>query len=211
MKLILTTTGFLLFVFSSITAQRLEYDVIRSDESMGTTVVNRTNTNGKVTYLLNTKTEFRVIFKFEVEYELEETFLNGTLQSGRSFNTLNGNTQKETELAIKQGFYSLIIDGIHTQVDEKEIRNSVSELYFEEPYDGKEVFSAYFGRMLTFDKIGEHLYKLVSPDGTNEYLYENGICVNVKVSRDFATFNQVLKPELLAAVRNNKYANSISK
>lgn len=211
MKLLLSTVGLVFFVFSYATAQRLEYDVIRNDESMGTTLVNRTNANGKVTYLLNTQTEFRVIFKFEVEYELEESFQNGVLTSGRAFNTLNGSTQKKTELAKKAGLYSLIIDGIHTEIHEKEITNSVSELYFEEPYDGKEVFSAYFGRYLTFDKIGEHVYKLVSPDGTNEYTYENGICVNVKVSRDFATFSQVLKPELLAAVRSNKFANSLSK
>lgn len=211
MKLLLSTIGLVLFVFSSITAQKLEYDVIRNDESMGTTIVNRTSNNGKVTYLLNTKTSFRVIFKFDVEYELEESFLKGALVSGRSFNTLNGSTQKKTELAKKEGFYSLIIDGIHTEIDESDIQNSVSEVYFEEPYDGKEVFSAYFGRNLTFDKIGDHVYKLVSPDGTNEYTYENGICVHVKVSRDFATFSQVLKPEMLAAVRSNKYANSVSK
>lgn len=178
---------------------------------MGSTIVNRTENNDKISYHLNTKTSFRVIFKFDVEYDLKETFIHDILQSGSAFNTLNGSTQKSTELSKKEGHYSLIIDGIHTKVDLNAIENSVSELYFEEPYDGKEVFSAYFARYLTLDKIGEHKYKLISPDGTNEYTYENGICVSVKISRDFATFSQVLKPELLQAVRNNKFAKSISK
>ena len=178
---------------------------------MGVTSVERIQTNGLVTYHLNTQTEFRIIFKFEVEYDLEESFRNGILQTGTSFNTLNGSDQKSTKLTKKTSLYELIIDGITTKVDEPEIKESVSEVYFEEPYHNKQVFSAYFGRYLSFEKIGEHTYKLVSPDGTNEYTYENGICTRVKVSRDFATFSQELKPELLTAVRNNKFSNSTSK
>lgn len=191
--------------------QQLIYDVIRNDESMGSTIVIRTASDEKVSYHLNTKTSFRILFKFEVEYELKENFSSGVLQTGTGFNTLNGSVQKEIELFKRAEYYALVMDGIDTKIRETSILNSVSEVYFEEPYDNKKVFSAYFGRFLSFDQTGEHSYKLVSPDGTNEYTYENGICVSVKISRDFATFSQILQPELLAAVRNNQYANSISK
>lgn len=211
MKLHLTTAGLIFFTVSSVFGQTLLYDVIRNDESMGVTSVERKLANGSVTYNLNTKTEFRIIFKFEVEYELVESFRDGILQTGTGFNTLNGSDQKRTKLSNKGSFYELIIDGIATKINEHEIKESVSEVYFEEPHHNKKVFSAYFGRYLTFEKVGEHTYKLVSPDGTNEYIYENGICTRVKVSRDFATFSQELKPHLLTAVRNNTFSNSTSK
>lgn len=201
----------LIVIQISVFAQKLVYDVIRSGSSMGQTVVNRTVANGQLSYHLNTKTKFRVVFSFEVEYDLVELFEEGVLVSGTGFNTLNGGIQKETKLQRSTRDYELEIDGISTRISETEIRDSVSEIYFEEPHQGKKVFSAYFGRFLEFEKTGEHQYSLTSPDGTNEYYYENGICIKVVVSRDFATFSQVLKPDLLAAVRSNKFSSVATK
>lgn len=199
-----TTIMFCLFAFAHSMGQTLTYDVIRNGDSMGTTIVTRSLEGNKADYHLNTQTEFRILMSFEVEYDLKETFNDGVLVSGTSFNTLNGSEQKRTKMTRDGDHYSLVIDGIRTTVSEKAITNSVSEIYFEEPYDGKKVYSAYFARYLTFDKIGEHAYALSSPDGTNEYRYENGICVRVDVERDFANFHFELKPESLSAVKNKK-------
>lgn len=187
-----------------ISGQKLVYDVVRSGSSMGTTVVERKVAGDAITYYLNTKTEFRVLFSFEVEYELVEVFQNLILQRGSSFNTLNGSMQRKTELKRIPHQYELVVDGIKTAVSETEIRDSVSEVYFEEPYNGKKVYSAYFARWLQFTEVAPHQYSLVSPDGTNVYTYVNGICTEVKISRDFATFSQVLKPELVAAVKQKQ-------
>ena len=145
-----------------------------------------------------------MIFSFEVEYDLKETFDAGGMISGSGFNTLNGGTQKETQMRRLSDRYELVIDGIRTEIDETAIFDSVSEIYFEEPHDGKRVFSAYFGRFLTFDKEEDGTYSLTSPDGVNVYTYYNGICTEVKVSRDFATFTFKIKPESLTAVKNKR-------
>lgn len=195
---------FYLLAYISVTGQTLQYDVIRSGKSMGTTLVKRTINGDQVVYHQNTKTQFRILMSFDVEYDLKETFVNGELISGIGYNTLNGSEQKRTVMSKEGDKYLLIIDGIRTEVSEQSIRDSVSEIYFEEPYNGKKTYSAYFARYLTFSKTGDHTYALSSPDGTNEYIYENGICTRVNVSRDFASFHFELKPESLAAVRNKK-------
>ncbi len=200
---IFTLIGFFLGL-TSVVGQTLTYDVIRSDKSMGQTIVERQKTGKEIAYSLNTKTAFRVIFLIEVEYDLQEIFLGKHLQSGTSFNSLNGSIQKKTSIAKRLKDYELIIDGISTSITKDTITESVSEIYFEEPFHGKDVFSAYFARHLKFEKIGDHKYSLTSPDGTNVYTYENGICTRVDISRDFATFSQVLLPEHLANVRKGK-------
>lgn len=201
------------FLFSIILwpafGQTLKYDVVRNGSSMGTTLVERKVDGNKITHHLNTSTEFRILFHFKVEYDLIETFEGEKLVSGTSWNTLNDSKQRETDLSVKDGRYSLIIDGINTVINEETITESVSEIYFDEPEHSKKVFSAYYGRYLTFEKIGEHQYQLGSPDGYNIYTYENGICTEVKISRDFATFSQVLQPEMLAAVRSKKITGSM--
>ena len=208
MKNWLAVIGFYLMGVASISGQTLHYDVIRNGESMGSTIVKRMRNGNQVTYHLSTKTEFRILFLFKVEYDLQETFENGVLVNGKGYNTLNGSVQKETKMQKKTNGYELIIDGITTEVSERGIKESVSEIYFEEPYDDKPVYSAYFARYMNFDKLGDHQYSLTSPDGTNVYTYENGICTEVKVSRDFASFTFFLKPESLAAVRSKKIIGS---
>lgn len=203
----LRTASLLIVYFLGILSalsQTLRYDVVRGGSIMGTTKVSRISTGSETLYHLNTQTEFRILLSFEVEYDLKETFENGVLQHGTSFNTLNGSTQKETTIRKENAGYRLTINGIPSTVSESAITESVSEIYFEEPYDNKKVYSAYFARYLYFDQTGEHEYSLTSPDGTNIYVYENGICVEVKISRDFASFSQVLQPEVLAEVRSKK-------
>ncbi|MEQ8472983.1 MAG: DUF6134 family protein [Marinoscillum sp.] len=202
---------FLLAVCLSLTGQELLYDVIRNGSSMGVTKVERRIVGDKTNYSLNTKTKFRIIFSFEVEYDLQESFDRGVLFSGTGFNTLNDGIQNETKLTKRQNDYELVSDGISTRISEVEIKDSVSEIYFEEPFDQKKVFSAYFGRYLVLVKTGDHQYSLTSPDGTNVYTYENGICTRVVVTRDFATFSQELQPHLLSAVRSNKFSSSKTK
>ncbi len=204
MSRLIATILVTLLIATSLSGQTLTYEVIRSGKSIGQTVVKRVVEQDQTFYLLNTQTEFRVIFLFEVEYDLKEEFAKGCLISGTGFNTLNGSTQKKTWLKQRSADYELVIDGIKTSIAEDSIFNSVSEIYFEEPFDKKEIFSAYFGRHLAFEKIADHQYSLSSPDGTNVYFYENGICVRVDISRDFATFSQVLQPELLARVRKKE-------
>lgn len=204
-------TSFLLIIilltYSSVFGQMLHYDVIRNGESMGTTDVLRKKVGNDILYHLNTKTEFRVVFLFKVEYDLKETFRDGYLIGGTSFNTLNSGVQKQTAMKQANDGYELVIDGIKTHVREDKIQESVAEIYFEEPYDGKAVYSAYFGRYLYFEQVSNHKYQLISPDGTNIYTYENGIVTEVNISRDFANFSQILKPESLAAVRSNKISS----
>ena len=58
------------------------------------------------------------------------------------------------------------------------------------------------GQYLTFEEVDDHVYKMESPDGTNVYTYMNGICTEVKVSRDFAKFYFRMAPETFYAIEN---------
>lgn len=185
-------------------AQELTYDVIRNGSRMGTTVVGRTVDGGLVSYALNTKTSFRVLLSFDVVYDLQETFDHDILVEGTSYSTLNGSMQKETSIKKQEGGYQLVIDHVPTRINDLSIRQSVSQVYFQEPTDGQEVFSAYFARYLPFRKLGDHMYLLVSPDGKNTYHYENGVCVRVDIVRDFASFSQVLRPVHLKEIRSGQ-------
>ena len=113
--------------------------------------------------------------------------------------------QKQSEIYVNDhGKYIVKIDDVASNTDEKEIVYSVSKLYTDEPVCKSKVSSQSFGRYLTLTKTDDHTYELVSPDGTNYYTYENGICKEVKVSRDFATFYFRIQPESMIRVLETK-------
>ncbi len=196
----------IILLIKSADGQVLHYEVVRSGKPIGTVDVVRTIENGIETYALENVVEFRVLLTFNIKYVLRESFKDGMLISGEGYNTLNGSTQKETSITFRNGKYKLMIDGIEGYMESGDtIRYAASQVYHQEPNGNERVYSEYFGRYLQFKQIGEHKYTLSSPDGENVYEYQNGFCTKVHVSRDYASFSIVMKPESLADVKSNGY------
>lgn len=151
---------------------------------------------------MHTKVEFRLLFTFTVDYFIEEYYQDGVLIEGSGYNTFNERLQNESEIHKTADGYTLKSNRIKHPTSVDEIRYGVAQIYFREPQDDEEIFSQAFGTWLPFEKVGDHVYEMESPDGINEYTYKNGICTQVKMSRDFATFYFIMQPESLAAVEN---------
>jgi hypothetical protein len=189
-------------VASPLLGQTLQYEVVRGDKSLGEMKAQRYWEGNEEHYHIKSGVEFKLLFTFNVDYEQEEVFVNDTLISGNGYNTLNGSTQKETNLKKDKSYYHIAFDGIDNRLHEEAILQSMSQIHFREPKDGASYFSQHFGQYVTFKKVGTHKYIMVSPDGENEYTYENGYCTKIKVERDYATYYFKMKPETLARVKN---------
>ena len=197
---------FALLLTAPVSGQVLHYEVVRNDKAIGTIDVVRTIENGIETYSLENVVEFKLLFSFHIKYVLKESFKDGMLITGEGFNTLNGSTQKKTSIQFRNGKYKLLIDGIEGYVESGDsITYAASQVYHQEPEGNQKMYSQYFGRYLQFKKVGDHKYTLSSPDGENVYEYQNGFCTTVHVSRDYASFSIVMKPESLADVKRSGF------
>lgn len=165
--------------------------------------VKRTALENQTYYEIDSKVIFRMLFSFVVDYESTSEYKYGQLIKEYTHNQLSGNTQKKSTIWWDGKKYTLDLDGSRITID-KPINYSVAAIYYEEPGDNQKVYSPQFGKYLTFEKISDHVYEMVSPDGRNEYYYTNGICTEVKVFRDFAKFSFVMTPKSLAAVESKK-------
>lgn len=191
----------MLFIIAwSSKGQDLHYEYLRNDHRIGSLEIKHLVNDGLESFTIHNKVAFKIIFSFNVEYKLQETFIDGVLSFGEGFNTLNGVSQKETVIKLKDDGYHLKIDGIEAHNEKSPIRESMSRIYHEELQNGKKVYSQYFGMYLIAEKIGENKYSLKSPDGENIYQYSDGYCVEVKVIRDFATFYIKMLPESRSAI-----------
>lgn len=177
----------------SLPAQRLYYDVVKGNKSVGNLIVTKKKLpTGAVKYNIKSDVSLKILFTFNVEFVAEEIFENGRLVDGDAVSTLNGRTQKDSHISKKGQGVIIKLNGSDYDHSEQEVTYSVPMLYFEEPGHREAIFSQQFARYLTVKHMdGEYI--LDSPDGYNYYSYKNGICQEVKVNRDFATFYFKLK------------------
>lgn len=190
------------FVICIASAQTLHYDVVKGDKKIGDMNVSRSIKNETVNYSVDSKVIFKLLFSFTVNYESTCEYKHGMLIKEYAHSKLNGSTQKKSTIWFNGEKYTLDLDGTKIKLSDKKIEYSVGVIYFQEPYDQQKVYSPQFGKYLTFEKINANQYELESPDGLNLYTYLNGICTEVKVSRDFAKFYFRMTPESVMAVKN---------
>lgn len=203
MRKLSTILILLVLAASSANGQILKYEVVKGTKKLGDMTVERKTYNDEVEYHINSKVIFRLLFTFTIDYESSAYYKNNILQRESALNQLNGSTQKSSALIKKGDDYSLTLND-NTTFHKGPITYSVSSIYYEEPEDGEKVYSPQFGEYLTFEEIEDHVYRMESPDGTNIYTYMNGICTEVKVSRDFAKFYFKMAPETLYAVKSKQ-------
>lgn len=196
-----TILMFLFCAASSASGQMLKYDVVKGTKTLGEMTVERRSYNNEIEYHIKSKVVFRILFAFTIDFECSAFYKNNILERESTVNKLNGSNQKSSDLVRNGDNYLHTLNDLTTP-EKGPIDYTIAAIYFQEPYSGQKVYSPQFGQYLTFEKIGDHVYKMESPDGTNLYTYMNGICTEVKVSRDFATFYFKMAPETLYALKN---------
>ncbi|MFY0689037.1 MAG: hypothetical protein JXQ90_17840 [Cyclobacteriaceae bacterium] len=184
------------------TGQILRYEVVKGDKIIGEMNVSRTFSGNHEEIELRSDVNYKLLMSFHIQYSLNEYFYNGILQNGKGHNSINGSIQKEYHIDKNPSGYRIFFSEIPTDLNYESIKYTVAKLYFIEPIDGQIIFSQHFGRYLEFEEVRNHEFRMVSPDGTNYYTFENGICTQVKVSRDFGTIYFKMKPESYAIVKN---------
>ncbi len=176
-------------------AQLLKYQVFKSKKEIGTMTVSRVSSLSEVTYENITEVRYKILIELEIKYFLQETFEQGVLMRGHGFSSLNGSKKTTYDIVKKEEGYVLRAEDIPQRLPLETIIYSAAKIHFEEPRDQQAVFSQHFVTYLNFEEINPHYYLLTSPQGENYYRYENGICTEVTVIRDFGTLYFNLMPE----------------
>lgn len=184
-----------LFNPGTLSAQTYKYDVVKGGKSIGEMIAIKKVIGDTIEYSLSSKTVVKIIFTLRVNYDLNETYINGALTNGDGLSTLNGAVQRQVDTQKVGDHYVVENTSNIIKIDKEAITYSIPELYFSEPKESTTVFSQIFATYLEFEKVGEHKFMLYSEDGKNTYFYKNGICVEVEVSRPYATFSMILKQQ----------------
>ncbi len=143
---------------------------------------------------MTSNVQMRFIVNINVQSEEEATFKNGVLVYSKNCRKVNGKQKVNNETRAAGGIYKTVCDNRTGCIHQKQIDYNFLMLYMHEPVNIRTVYSDNFQQFLTIEKTGEHVYKVVLPDGNyNCYFFKDGICNKVEIHHSFYTINMLLK------------------
>ncbi|MDF2455990.1 MAG: hypothetical protein K0R51_1983 [Cytophagaceae bacterium] len=165
--------------------QYLKYDIFVSDNKIGEVLASKNSKGVLTTYSVQTNLSFRLLEKYDVNYQLSSSYKNNYLIESALKNIVNGKLEDDVHLKWDGVQYTGQANKKSISVKGK-IKDSIAKLYFHEPGGLDRIFSE---KYLDFQKIkaqGAAEYVLHLDDGNKtHYKYMNGVCVEVTSSKSF--------------------------
>jgi hypothetical protein len=181
--LLLLVVGIGIFKISLSQSKELLYDVVRSGKTIGFVKVQCTINDDKKSYKLESRVRARFILSFVAESLEEATFQNGIVTYTSLYRKLNGDEKVSRKMIWTPQGYQMQRNGTTKQLGFADIRSNVLSLYHTEPVDINQVYSDNYQQYLDIVKTGNHSYKIIFPDGSNnQYHYRDGLCFAIDIN-----------------------------
>jgi hypothetical protein len=179
--LLLLTAGMALYAFSQ--ERVLQYVVKRNGNAVGSLVVKENKTNNQTTYKLQSLVKSSFLFTLTVKALEEAVYENGILTYSHFYQKVNSSERANTKIQVTGAAYKVTEKQEATLLKRYPITYNMVCLYTMEPVHVRQVFMDKYQKFVPIETISPHHYKIVFPDGAfNEYYYQAGICVKVKLN-----------------------------
>ncbi len=176
------------FALSNAQTVTREYDVISSNDKVGSVVAVKRESNGYEHYLITCEMSVRMLLKINVSYNLKASYKNGILVSSAATVYLNDKVQNKVNVERSGSNYVMIKDG-DTEIITYPIEYSSARLYFQLPDGDKQVFSETDGTFKTLKRLSTYAFELTGPGNSsdnNKYTYVPNLgLLSIVVDRQF--------------------------
>ena len=185
----------LISLFAFPQHSKFEYSIKRKGSEIGTMVFAQHLLGNKTVLKIESEIKTRFIFLITAKVMEEAVYENGIMIWSTVYQKMNGNERvnKKTKLI---GRNYLVTKGKESDtINSYPIHFNLVCMYMKEPFNILKVYSDNFQRFLDIQKMGDHHYKIIFPDGNyNEYYYSNGLCSKVNVHHSLYRSTFELKP-----------------
>jgi hypothetical protein len=185
-------TKFLLFflVVSSftLTAQKLNYNVVLLGNNIGkTTVEKRDSSDGTTRYKLRSQSDAKVFFTHYKSTLTTDVIYKDGQMIFSYFHNIKEDEEIKTKTFWDKVKYIVEAKGEKRLIN-KVIRHTAIQLYFEEPKVLQQIFSERLGYFVDFVKSAEGVYECALNGGvTSIYRYQNGKLVEMEMKKRLGT------------------------
>jgi hypothetical protein len=164
---------------------KLNYDVIRNGNVIGSLQASRISSGNQVEYITESNVNVKILMTFSMYTKVTGAFRDGMLINGSAVRKVNGHNKVNTLIQWKNDHYLLKEDEAQKEIREK-ITYTTACLFNQEPVGLTRIFSENFGKFINLKEVRPHYYELHLPDGNrNYYSYSNGICTGAEVNTNY--------------------------
>lgn len=161
----------------------LTYSVIRNGSEIGAIVIKEIRKGTQVSYYLQSQIKVQFILSFTVKAIEETIYENDILVSSLIYRKFNESEKVNKRIRFANNNYIINNGKSEKWLNEFPIKYNMACVYTQEPISVSRIFSDNFQQFIPIKKTGAHQYKIVFPDGNaNEYFYQNGICIRIKMT-----------------------------
>lgn len=190
--LILLMAGIAVYAFSQ--ERVLQYIVKRNGDAVGNMIFKEIKDSNRVTYKLQSEVKTSFVFTITVKAIEEATYENGILTYSRFYQKVNSNERVNTEIQASGRGYLVISRQNVKPLNSYPITCNLICLYTMEPLHQTRIFSDKFQQFISIENVGLHHYRIKFPDGNyNEYFYQSGTCIKVKLNSTWFCAEMELK------------------
>jgi hypothetical protein len=188
--------GWVPFLTASVaTGQTRIYDIRYGNNAIGTLEAKQEAAGNMRKITLQSHVQMKILSRMEVDIfaEYHDNVLHKARATRRQGKSSADNKETVTQATAKG--YTVNRNGVISTPKETRITFCVSDLYFAEPREIKQVFSETFGVFLPIRLMADKRYELTMPDGKKSfYQYEKGKLKEVEIShalgKAFFTFRE---------------------
>lgn len=167
--------------FSYLPAQMHSYEVYREGKLVGQMQVDRKQLKEGFEYRVRCDISVHFVVRIDLLFLFGSEYRQGQLMRAYTRNLRDGKIRNASELRWEDGCYIMKMDAESRRI-QGVVRQSATQLYFEEPAHGDQIFSERHGTWMQVMAVGDHRYVLAHKNGHKDfYTYENGRCVHILV------------------------------
>lgn len=184
-KKIIYLVSILLTAQTTVHAQTLGFQILRSGKEIGKISAQKKELNAKTTYTVKSKASFRVVFKYVRETITNVICIGGKLESSESKQIMNDDLKDYRITKWQDSKYACRKNQEQEKFNIKEqIEFCTSMLYFMEPKGLTHVFAEAYQELCPIKRIEPGIYELILPgEKTNHYVYKRGQLEEIRVFR----------------------------
>ena len=147
-----------------------QFEVFHNNQKVGVIYISRTVYDDTLNYQLYSDVTIEGIVKVRIEESISNVYVQGYLHSASHHRNIHNISDQYNQIWRDQhGYHSSTGKWKHSH---DPIRNSVLQLYFEEPNQVPIVYSEQSQNLITLNKTGQQQYRVTQPNGNYaDYLY----------------------------------------
>lgn len=178
-------------IFEAMGQNKINFSIVHSGKNIGELTAEKTQEGKHSIYKSKTTVSYHLLVTIKVVHNNEVVFDNGLFQNSIVHSQIGKHKKNEYLTRLADGKLLYSINGSNER-ELKNIKTTVTQLFFEEPIAVQQLYSAEKGEFHSLELIEKGVYSKKDTKGNkNTYYYNNGKLKKIEIETNSISFSML--------------------